>query len=248
MAGRSDAENHVTIVDLDPVADDLIIDLREPATAPDLHPVTSPDVVEVPAGAYRTFVKPTLDRVAAAFLLLLLLPVLLTVAAGVRWSLGRGVFYRQTRIGLGGTPFTVLKFRTMLPDRRAARTTWDHADRRMCHKSSNDPRHTRVGSFLRKWSLDELPQLVNVLRGEMSLVGPRPELPHIVDRYEPWEHARHAVRPGLTGFWQTTARSDGPMQEFTHLDIEYVRSVSFTTDLRLLVATPFAALGAQKGS
>jgi lipopolysaccharide/colanic/teichoic acid biosynthesis glycosyltransferase len=188
------------------------------------------------------------DRLAAGVLLLVLAPVLLLVAASVRWSLGRGIFYRQTRIGFGGQPFTVLKFRTMLPDRRSARQPWASAERRVSHKCPNDPRHTRVGSFLRRWSLDELPQLVNVVRGEMSLVGPRPELPHIVDRYEPWEHARHAVRPGLTGFWQTTARRDGPMQEFTHLDIEYVRRVSFATDVRLLVATPFAALGAQKGS
>ena len=81
----------------------------------------------------------------------------------------------------------------------------------------------------------------------MSLVGPRPELPQIVERYEPWEHARHAVRPGLTGFWQTTARTDGPMKDFTHLDLEYVRRVSFATDVRLLLATPMAAMGAQKG-
>ena len=223
---------------------ELVIDLRDPV-APTL--AVAP-IIATDHGAYLRIVKPVLDRVLAALLLLALAPVLLLVAAAVRWSLGRGIFYRQTRIGLGGAPFTVLKFRTMLPDRRAAQAPWESTDRRVSHKSSSDPRHTRVGTFLRRWSLDELPQLVNVVRGEMSLVGPRPELPHIVDRYEPWEHVRHAVRPGLTGFWQTTARSDGPMQEFTHLDIEYVRSVSFATDLRLLVATPFAALGAQKGT
>jgi lipopolysaccharide/colanic/teichoic acid biosynthesis glycosyltransferase len=225
------------------------LDLRDaPAARPDLRLVRSLGLdIEVPAAAYRRFVKPIIDRVVAGLLLLVMLPVLLTVAAAIRYSLGRGIFYRQERIGYGGKPFTVLKFRTMLPDRRAERGAWDGIDRRTNHKTLKDPRHTRVGLFLRKWSLDELPQLVNVLRGEMSLVGPRPELPQIVERYQPWEHARHVVRPGLTGFWQTTARSDGPMQEFTHLDLEYVRNVSFITDMRLLLATPMAALGAQKG-
>jgi lipopolysaccharide/colanic/teichoic acid biosynthesis glycosyltransferase len=159
------------------------------------------------------------------------------------------VLYRQERVGFGGTPFTVYKFRTMLPDRRAARSgSWDGVDRRISHKTLADPRHTRVGQFLRKWSLDELPQLVNVLRGEMSLVGPRPELPHIVERYQPWEHARHAVRPGLTGFWQTRARSDGPMHDFTYLDLDYVRTVSPATDLKVLAMTLPAMLGSQRGS
>jgi lipopolysaccharide/colanic/teichoic acid biosynthesis glycosyltransferase len=231
------------------VQDDVIIDLRDRAEpVVDLRLVHSLGLdIEVPAAAYRTYVKPVLDRVVAAVLLVALVPVLLVVAAAVRYSLGRGIFYRQERIGYGGTPFTVLKFRTMLPDRRAERVPWMGEDRRVTHKTTADPRHTRVGQFLRKWSLDELPQLVNVLKGDMSLVGPRPELPHIVEGYEPWEHARHMVRPGLTGFWQTTARSEGPMKEFTHLDLEYVRKVSFLTDVRLLVATPLAAMGAQKG-
>ncbi len=237
------------VADLELLQDDLVIDLRETAPRADLALVHQLGLdIEVPSETYRRWVKPVIDRTAAAMLLLAMLPVLLLTAAAVRWSLGRGVFYRQERIGFGGRPFTVLKFRTMLPDRRATRSgSWDGVDRRVVHKTLTDPRHTRVGQFLRKWSLDELPQLLNVLRGDMSLVGPRPELPHIVERYQPWEHARHAVRPGLTGFWQTRARSDGPMQEFTHLDLEYVTTVSFVTDVRLLLATPLAALGAQKG-
>jgi lipopolysaccharide/colanic/teichoic acid biosynthesis glycosyltransferase len=232
-------------------ADDLVIDLRDRADDDD---VVEPALVsrlgldiEVPSGTYHRWLKPAFDRTVAAVLLLALLPVLATIALVLRIRLGRGVLYRQERVGRGGRPFTVLKFRTMLPDRRATRLEFVGEDRRQTHKTLADPRHTRVGRFLRKWSLDELPQLVNVLRGEMSLVGPRPELPHIVERYQPWEHARHAVRPGLTGFWQTTARSDGPMKDFTHLDLEYVRTISFATDVRLLLATPLAALGAQKG-
>jgi lipopolysaccharide/colanic/teichoic acid biosynthesis glycosyltransferase len=229
-------------------ADDLIIDLREPADV--VAPATVARLgldIEVPTGAYRRWVKPAIDRTVAAVLLLAVLPVLATIAIVLRVRLGRGVLFRQQRIGLAGRPFTVYKFRTMLPDRRQDRLGFVGVDRRLTHKTMADPRHTRVGQFLRKWSLDELPQLVNVLRGEMSLVGPRPELPQVVARYEPWEHARHAVRPGLTGFWQTTARRDGPMQDFTHLDLEYVRTISFSTDVRLLLATPMAALGAQKG-
>ena len=234
------------VVDLQ---DDLIIDLRDDVAVLDTDRAVELGLdIELPApNAYRRWVKPAIDRTVAAVLLLLLLPVLLSIALVLRHRLGKGVLFRQQRIGLGGAPFTVYKFRTMLPDRRAERLPFVGEDRRLTHKTIADPRHTRIGQFLRKWSLDELPQLVNVLRGEMSLVGPRPELPHIVERYQPWEHARHAVRPGLTGFWQTTARSDGPMKDFTYLDIEYVRTVSFTTDLRLLLATPLAALGAQKG-
>jgi lipopolysaccharide/colanic/teichoic acid biosynthesis glycosyltransferase len=231
-------------------ADDLVIDLRDRADDDVVEPALVSRLgldIEVPTGAYHRWLKPAFDRTVAAVLLLVLLPVLATIALVLRIRLGRGVLYRQERVGRGGRPFTVLKFRTMLPDRRATRLGFVGEDRRQTHKTLDDPRHTRVGQFLRKWSLDELPQLVNVLRGEMSLVGPRPELPHIVEGYEPWEHARHVVRPGLTGFWQTTARSDGPMKDFTHLDLEYVRTISFVTDVRLLLATPLAALGAQKG-
>jgi lipopolysaccharide/colanic/teichoic acid biosynthesis glycosyltransferase len=231
--------------------DDLIIDLRESL---DDVAVVEPGLVirlgldiEPPGGIYHRWVKPAFDRTVAAVLLLAVLPVLATIAIVLRVRLGRGVLFRQERIGRGGKPFTVYKFRTMLPDRRQERLGFVGEDRRRTHKTLDDPRHTRVGQFLRRWSLDELPQLVNVLRGEMSLVGPRPELPHVVERYEPWEHARHAVRPGLTGFWQTTARSEGPMHEFTYLDLEYVKSISLATDLRLLLQTPLAALGAQKG-
>jgi lipopolysaccharide/colanic/teichoic acid biosynthesis glycosyltransferase len=237
------------VAELELLPTDLVIDLRERVSRPvdrTLVDTLGLDIT-IPAPTYRRLVKPVIDRLAAAVLLLLVLPVLLVVALAVRWSLGRGIFYRQERVGLGGRHFTVLKFRTMLPDRRRGGAGWDGIDRRVTHKTTADPRHTRVGRFLRRWSLDELPQLLNVLRGDMSLVGPRPELPHIVEGYQPWEHARHAVRPGLTGFWQTTARADGPMKEFTHLDLEYVRTISFVTDVRLLLATPLAALGAQKG-
>lgn len=196
---------------------------------------------------YARRVKPLLDVATAAVLLVLLVPVLLAVTVAVRLRLGKGVLYRQERVGRGGSTFTVLKFRTMLLDRRAT-TAPVTEDRRVSHKTQLDPRHTALGRFLRKWSLDELPQLINVLRGEMSIIGPRPELVSVVDRYGLWDHDRHLVRPGLTGLWQTQARAAGPTHQFVHLDLQYVERLSVLNDLRILLATPSAALGAQKGT
>jgi lipopolysaccharide/colanic/teichoic acid biosynthesis glycosyltransferase len=139
------------------------------------------------------------------------------------------------------------KFRTMAPDRRHEAASYDEPERRKTHKHPDDPRLTPLGRFLRKWSLDELPQLWNVVRGEMSLVGPRPEMLGIVDTYDHWQHARHAVKPGLTGLWQVSARGDGPMHENTHLDLAYVRQVRFGSDCKILFMTIPALLGRQRG-
>ena len=184
--------------------------------------------------------KPCLDRLAAVFLLLVTAPVLALVALVVRVRLGPGVIFRQQRVGRHGVSFDVLKFRTMLPDRRRADVPISFPDRRCTHKSGADPRHTPVGRFLRRWSLDELPQLVNVARGQMSLIGPRPELASVVARYQPWQHERHDVKPGLTGLWQVTARGDGPMELRADLDIEYARRICFALDARILAATAAA--------
>ena len=113
----------------------------------------------------------------------------------------------------------------------------EFGERRQRHKSARDPRVTRIGRYLRRSCLDELPQLWNVVRGEMSLVGPRPELPSIVERYEPWQHARHAVSPGITGWWQVNRTADNLMHEATELDIYYVHNHSLLLDLRILVRT-----------
>jgi len=196
--------------------------------------------------AYERFFKPVIDRAVGAVLLLAVLPTLLLVALLVRALLGRSVIFKQRRVGRGGRVFTMYKFRTMHPCRRRARV--QHApDRRVTHKHPRDPRLTPLGRFLRKWSLDELPQLWNVARGDMSLIGPRPELVDIVDRYESWQHERHAVKPGLTGLWQVLARGDGPMHENTHLDLAYVRRVRFTTDCKILLHTIPVLLGRRTG-
>lgn len=196
---------------------------------------------------YTRVAKPILDRAVALVLLLMSLPLLVACALAIRASLGPGVIYRQDRVGLGGRPFTILKFRTMHHDRRRGTSARSYAgpERRHTHKSDDDPRHTPLGRFLRKWSLDELPQLWNVARGNMSLVGPRPELCEVVARYAPWQHRRHHVRPGLTGLWQVSRRGqgDGCMhEEDTLLDLEYVRRVSLWVDVKILLSTVPAVL------
>ncbi len=134
--------------------------------------------------AYERFAKPVADRVAALLLLLLLLPVLATVAVVVLVTLGHPILYKQERVGFEGRRFQMLKFRTMRQDRRAGRGDgYDGPDRRRRHKTPEDPRHTATGRFLRRFSLDELPQLWHVLVGDLSLVGPRPELASVVESY-----------------------------------------------------------------
>jgi lipopolysaccharide/colanic/teichoic acid biosynthesis glycosyltransferase len=191
---------------------------------------------------YQRWVKPSIDVLGATALLVLLLPALLGVALAIRLALGRGVLYRQERVGLDGRRFTIYKFRTMAHDRRRAEIGFDGEDRRRTHKHPNDPRHTTVGQFLRRTSLDELPQLFNVLRGDMSLVGPRPELPAVVAQYLPVHHRRHAVKPGITGSWQVSPYRDQPITKAIGLDLAYVDTVRFTTDCSLLFKTVPAVL------
>jgi lipopolysaccharide/colanic/teichoic acid biosynthesis glycosyltransferase len=195
----------------------------------------------------RTF-KPLFDKVAGALLLVLISPLLLVVAGLVLVTLGRPVFYSQQRVGKSGRNFRVLKFRTMKPDRRSQSQPISLDCRRGYHKSVHDPRHTRLGRLIRKYSLDELPQIVNVVRGQMSLVGPRPELPAIVDGYEPWQHKRHLVRPGITGLWQINARGEGEMNAHTHLDIQYVEQLSPLLDAMILLKTVPSALIRRTGT
>ena len=202
-----------------------------------------------PPSTYERWVKPVLDRGIVLLLLPVLIPVSAVVAVIVAIELGRPVLFRQERVGRHGERFTVHKFRSMRQDRRDSREEqWPGDDRRLTHKSSDDPRHTRIGRVLRKSSLDELPQLWNVLAGDMSLVGPRPELTSVVRRYEPWQHRRHVVKPGLTGPWQISERGTAPMHEATHIDLTYVDSVSLRTDVVILFKTPVVVLLKRNGS
>ncbi len=211
---------------------------------PKLHAV--PDARE--RGPYERFVKPALDRTAGITLSLLTLPILMVVVPIIWMTMGFPAIFKQRRVGRHGNEFTVYKLRTMHHDRRMAQVDYNGPDRRINHKSPNDPRHTKLGRFLRKWSIDEIPQLWNVALGQMSLVGPRPELPHVVNRYEEWQHERHSTRPGLTGLWQISARGEIPMHEATELDIEYVKNVSWLGDMKIMVFTVPAVLGMRKGA
>lgn len=198
-------------------------------------------------GSYERWFKPGLDRFIGVIASIIALPLVAVVAVVIAWNMGTPVIYRQRRIGLHGREFTVYKFRTMHEDRRTSYIPIADNDRRINHKSQDDPRHTDLGRFLRRWSLDEIPQFWNVALGDMSLVGPRPELPSIVARYEPWQHQRHAVRPGLTGLWQISERGTIPMHEATDIDIAYAENVTLTNDLRIVIATPSAAFGSNRG-
>ena len=187
---------------------------------------------------YQRRIKRCLDVAVAGTALVVLSPVFVGTAVAVRVSLGRGVLFRQSRVGYHGHDFEMLKFRTMQPSRRLSQLQFHGPDRRTTHKTVDDPRHTRLGRFLRRSSLDELPQLVQVLRGEMSLVGPRPELSTIVDRHGLRDHPRHTVRPGLTGEWQITHRVNGThLHECFDDDLPYVRDITLRRDLAVLVRT-----------
>ena len=149
------------------------------------------------------------------------------------------VIFKQERIGEHGRRFQMFKFRSMYID---ADRRWHEVAKRdetgkLIHKLKDDPRVTRVGRKLRRTSLDELPQLFNVLRGEMSLVGPRPEMPYIAAEYEPWQWQRFRVPPGMTGWWQVNGRSEKPMHLHTEDDLYYIQNYSFWLDLRILAKT-----------
>ncbi|MGH3155692.1 MAG: sugar transferase [Streptosporangiaceae bacterium] len=188
----------------------------------------------------RQAVKSLFDRLAAASALLLLSPVLVMVAIAVKLGDSGPVFFRQVRVGRNGRPFHVWKFRTMVADAEKQRALLEA--RNACadgvlFKIKDDPRITKVGSLLRRTSLDELPQLINVLVGQMSLVGPRPALPQEAARYGDYVRRRLAVRPGITGLWQVSGRSDLPWEEAVRLDLRYVENWSFALDLQILWKT-----------
>lgn len=154
------------------------------------------------------------------------------------------VLYRSKRLKENGTVFEMLKFRTMVQgaDTALAQEIKDIQNEVVVHKRPDDPRVTKIGKFLRRTSLDELPQLINIIRGEMSLVGPRPELPEMVSLYEPWQRARFAVPQGLTGWWQVSGRSDKPMHLHTEDDLYYIQHYSLWFDLQILLRTVIAVI------
>ena len=190
-----------------------------------------------PHPLYQATVKRAFDATSAAIVLLLLWPLFLAVALAIRLDSPGPVIYKQQRVSLDGAPFTMYKFRSMTWDPDHNVRFFVGPDGAVVHKMAHDPRVTQVGQWLRHTSIDELPQLVNILKGDMSVIGPRPELVEIVATYEPWQHRRHVVRPGLTGWWQVCGRDDRPMEECTELDLYYVDHLSPLLDLKILVRT-----------
>ncbi|WP_146060076.1 sugar transferase, partial [Streptomyces sp. SM5] len=187
----------------------------------------------------QAVLKALVDRSGAALGLLVLAPLFLAVALAVRLSSRGPVFHRQIRHGRHNRPFTMWKFRTMVEDAESRREQLAPANESEgpMFKMRRDPRVTRIGHALRRTSVDELPQLLNVLRGDMSLVGPRPPLPDEAASYDERELRRLAVRPGLTGLWQVSGRSDLTWQETVRLDLWYVDNWSLAMDLGLLART-----------
>lgn len=197
------------------------------------------------AGGGRLFFKKALDRTLALGMTALAAPVLLMVALAIRVTSPGPVLFRQTRIGVDGRPFSMLKFRSMVVDAESRLIDLTDANENdgPRFKLRRDPRVTRVGAVLRRYSLDELPQLWNVVRGEMSLVGPRPPLPSEVDGYDADAFRRLRVRPGMTGLWQVSGRSDLSWEESLRLDLRYVDNWSLALDLQILWRTWRAVLG-----
>ena len=189
-------------------------------------------------------IKRMCDIFSALFGIILLTPLWIIVAAMVHLNDGGPVFFTQERVGLNSKTFTMFKFRTMRVDAEELKASLMEANEAdssagnsIMFKMANDPRITRIGAFLRKTSIDELPQLFNVLRGDMSLVGPRPPLPSEVAQYEPRVMGKFAVRPGITGLWQISGRSNLSWDETVHLDLSYAQHRSLTLDAWIVLQT-----------
>jgi exopolysaccharide biosynthesis polyprenyl glycosylphosphotransferase len=207
--------------------------IRPVAGLPLLH-VDHPEL-----GGAKQLVKSIFDKVAAGLALTLLAPLFLVIAVAIRAHDREAVFFKQTRVGRDGRTFRLFKFRTMVVDaeQRKAELEALNEGAGVLFKMRRDPRVTKVGAWLRRWSLDELPQLLNVLIGDMSLVGPRPALPQEAARYGDHMRRRLVVKPGITGLWQVSGRSDLSFDEAFRLDLRYVENWSFALDLQVLWKT-----------
>ncbi len=201
------------------------------------------DNVRLPTSPIRgvpRLVKRAMDVGLSLLALPVALPVMAVTAVVVRLDSPGPAVFRQRRVGEHGLIFWIYKFRTMSLAQGEAADVEGHLEHGQPHKHKDDPRVTRVGRFLRRTSLDELPQLFNILKGEMSLVGPRPELPWIVANYEPWQYARLSVPQGLTGWWQVNGRGDRPMHLHAEDDLYYIEHFSIWLDVKILWKTVWA--------
>ena len=191
------------------------------------------------------FLKRILDITVSLIALVIAGPVMAMIAVAIKLESGGPVLFMQERMGKNKEKFSIFKFRSMRvgADKELDSVSEKDALGRITnHKRPNDPRVTRVGKFIRKTSLDELPQIFNVLRGDMSIVGPRPEILRLVNQYEPWQDKRFVMTQGITGWWQVNGRSENPCHLSTHQDIEYINNFSFLLDIRIILMTVPALL------
>ncbi len=192
----------------------------------------------------QRLIKRIFDLVIGAFLMLLILPLLTVIALAIKIDSSGPIIFRQQRVGENGRLFNMYKFRSMIVDAEKMQEQVIKVDLQgnVIYKTADDPRVTRIGRFIRRTSLDEIPQLFNVLKGDMSLVGPRPELPMLVGQYEPWQHKRFAVPQGMTGWWQINGRADKPLHLHTEDDIYYIQNYSLWMDIYILLKTPWVVV------
>jgi lipopolysaccharide/colanic/teichoic acid biosynthesis glycosyltransferase len=226
----------------------------------DIHLIEGMPLVTIPpARLCRSsfLMKRAIDLVGASVLLVVFAPIFVASAVAIRLDSPGPAFFRQTRLGINRRPFTALKFRTMKVDTDASEHRAFIQDTMSANATLNtngtyklqrENEVTRFGRFLRRTSLDELPQLVNVLRGEMSLVGPRPCIPYETEFFKPHHFDRFLVPQGLTGLWQVAARANSTFGEALEMDVSYVRGWSLGLDLRLILRTPFALLRQRKST
>jgi len=194
------------------------------------------------------FTKRLLDISATMFGIILLSPVYIATAIAIKLDSKGPVFFAQNRLGQKGKHFKMYKFRSMVVDAEQLLKELESQNEVSGHmfKMRNDPRITKVGKLIRKTSLDELPQLFNVLKGDMSLVGPRPPLPKEVSEYDKWQDLRLSVRPGITGLWQVSGRNDIGFEEMVSLDLKYIRERSLIYDVKIILKTVPVLLGDSK--
>lgn len=208
-----------------------------------MNPKLAPGIAS-PMPSWQLVTKRVIDILIPVLFAPIVVPVCVLAAIAIKLDSAGPVFFRQTRIGQNGKPFTLFKFRSMHKDAERMRKELERLNEASgpIFKIRKDPRITRVGRILRKTSLDELPQLINVIRGEMSLVGPRPPLPEEVEKYNAYQMGRLAVKPGLTCLWQIQGRSSISFDKWVELDLEYIRNQSLWLDLKILLKTLPAVL------
>jgi len=193
----------------------------------------------------QRLVKRLFDLMFSSVAIIICVPIMIIIAILIKLDSPGPIFFRQKRVGENTQPFEMLKFRTMVQNAETLSASVERMDEQgnMLHKHPNDPRITRIGHFLRRFSIDELPQIFNVLLGKMSMVGPRPELPYLVEKYRSWQYVRFTIPQGMTGWWQITGRSDKPMHLNTEDDLYYIKNYSIWLDMMIIFRTIAVVFG-----